>query len=238
MRSLFELLVNGMLYAWRKQMNIPLPSKLMDASGERGDWGCAAFPLLGWLLGMFITLAGLLVAWIFNVYAGAIVFAVLGWLLFLYRDSGRSDAVFGAFMTGKLPGDEIQWKITMPIILMAGRVALLMFLFFHGKMWHLPFVTGGVFTLEALLTMDGNFMPPLLDDTPESRRNMAAMALVMALVSFVLSPMSTAIGTAFFMIIWRLAQRKSDLNGTDLQQITLVGGGAGWGLLLAGIFAI
>lgn len=238
MKNLFELIINGLLYAWRKQMSIPLSKKLYQASLERGDWGCAGFPLLGWFSGLVIVFAGVVTEWIFNVYAGALVFSVLAWLLFLFRDSGRSDNVLAALIIGKLPKDNIQLHTAVPIILLLGRMALLVLLYVNGQAWHLPLVIGGVFTLEALLTVDGDFIPPLLDDTPEAKRNMGAVAVILTFISFALLPLVTALSVAAFMVIWNLAQRSSRRYGTDLLQITMAGGVAGWVLLLAGVFAI
>ena len=66
MKNLFEVIAGSLLYAWRKQMNIPLPRKLYEVSRGGGDWQCAGFPLLGWLLGLLIALAGALTELIFN----------------------------------------------------------------------------------------------------------------------------------------------------------------------------
>ena len=236
MKNLFESIANGLLYAWKKEMNIPLPGKLRERAVEYGDWGCAGFPLLGWLIGLVITLAGVIVQAVFNIYAGALVFAVLTWLLFLYRDSGQCDGAFSAFLTGKLPGDNV--RNMMPVFLMIVRMAMLVLLFIHGKMWHLPMIIAGVFMLEALLTMNGTFMPPLLDDSPESRRNMWVTAVILAFISFAMCPLATALGIALFMVIWRISQGRSEHEGSDLHQITIAGGAAGWALLLAGVLAI
>lgn len=238
MKNLFEVIAGSLLYAWRKQMNIPLPRKLYKVSRGGGDWQCAGFPLLGWLLGLLIALAGALTELIFNVYAGALVFAILAWLLLFLRDSGKSDSLFAANIINRLPDSNVPMQTVVPVVLLLGRMILLVLLYVHGEMWHLPLVIGGIFTLEALLTIDGSFMPPLVDDSPESRRNMVSIAVILALVSFVFTPLATALGVTVFLVIRQVAQHKSDGEGSDLMQITLAGSGAGWALLLAGVCAI
>ena len=61
---------------------------------------------------------------------------------------------------------------------------------------------------------------------------------ILTFISFALLPLATALSVAAFMVIWNLAQRSSRRYGTDLLQITMAGGVAGWVLLLAGVFAI
>ena len=91
--------------------------------------------------------------------AAALVFAVLAWLLFLFRDSGKSDGVFSAMLVSRLPQDNISLQTVIPVMLLLGRMVLLVVLYVRGQMWHLPMVIGAMFTLEAILTMDGDFIP-------------------------------------------------------------------------------
>lgn len=238
MKDWCEAWLAALTRAWTKQMDIPLPER-WSAAGRRGDVReAAAFPVLGWLCGAAAAVPAILTAMVFNRFAGAFVYALTAWILLTFRDSGRSDGMIAALGEEFMPGESLPWNVIVPVALMIGRFALLMLMFQSGNAWHLPLVCAGIFSMEALLTLDGGFQPPLLNDSREARARLWIAVAVLTLISFLLCRVPTALGAAAFAALWLNFQRRGERDGATLAQISLAGGVTGWVLLLAGLLAI
>ncbi len=239
MKKIFDTTAAALLGAWKKQMDIPLPRFLRDVSGNPGNMECAAFPLLGWLCGAAAVIPGILTAAILSPVIGAFVYAICAWLLLTFRDSARSDGMIANALARTLPGDAIPWRIAVPVLLTIIKFLLLMAVFRCGNAWHLPLVIGAVFTVETVLTLDGNFLPPLLNDTPESRRNMWITAGILLFISFLFCRLPAALSALSFVIVWRIFQVRTIANGgTTLAEVSFAGGITGWLTLISGVLTI
>ena len=239
MRNWFDLMWSALARAWDRQLDFPLPERMhRPAADGENPWELAALPVLGWLLGLVATLPGWLAERVFSPGAGALIFALVGFLALTFRDSGRSDGAVAAAVASALPGNELPWRLIVPVMLMIVRFALLLAVFSGGCRWQLPLVFAGIFAGETLLTLDGGFAPPLLPDAPGARRNFWIAAAAVTLISFLCGRLATALGAAAFVAVWQIFQRRAEREGTDLARIGLAGSLIGWVVLLAGLFAI
>ena len=240
MKEWFENLYCALTWAWERQIDLPLPERLrgMSDPDRGGAWRLAAFPLLGWLIGVIAAAPGCAAELLFNRFTGAVLFALAGFLVLTFRDSGRSDGVVSGMLADLLPGKDLPMRLIVPTLLMFVRFALLMLLFMQGNASQLPLTLAGIFAMETLLTLDGGFVPPLLEDDPAARRRFWIVVILVTLGSFLCGRLATALGAAGFAVAWRVFQRKSERDGTDLAQITLAGSITGWILLLAGLLSV
>ena len=239
MKKIFDSVSAALINAWKKQMDIPLPRFLDGFSGDPGNFECAAFPLLGWLCALAAVLPGIFVAAIFTPLAGALVFALCAWVLLTFRDSGKSDAMLANFIAGLLPGEAIPWRMVVPVMLIFIKFILLMAIFRYGNAWHLMLVTGAAFTMETVLTLNGNFLPPLLNDSPESRRNMWITASILLFISFLLCRLPSALTALAFALLWKVFQNRTVSNGgTTLAEVSFAGGITCWISLFIGALVI
>ncbi len=239
MRKICNTVLTALTGAWKKQMDIPLPRVLRTTSGDAGSLECAAFPVLGWLCGAVAALPGVITGMVFTPFAGALLFALCAWLLLTFRDSGKSDATLAVIIADALPGEAIPWRITVPVLLMIIKFMLLSAIFLCGNAWHLPLVLGAAFTMEALLTLDGDFMPPLLNDEPDSRSNMWIATVTLLFISFLLCRLPSALSALAFALIWKIFQNRTEKNGgTTLAEISLAGGITTWISLIIGALVI
>jgi hypothetical protein len=238
MKEFLEDISGAFIRVWKKQMDISLPQKFTAFADRGSEYELLMFPLAGWLAGIVLLLPALLIQWLFNDFAGAFVFALCAWLFLTFRDSGRSDAIIAGIIAGKMPGEQIPWRIAVPVFMQIMKFALLMQIFYSGNLWHLPLMIGGMFLLEALLTLNGGFDPPLLDDSPAAVRNMWIITAILGIISLMICRMPAILGTAAFLLIWKIFQSRCDEDGTDLGQISVAGGITLWALLFAGLLSI
>ena len=238
MYNFFDNVCGALARVWKKQMDIPMPEFLREREQCGKTWETAAFPLTGWIAGTIITLPAVFIAWLFNIYAGTVVYALGAWTFMVFRDSGRSDGIIAEIFISKFPDGQNQWRAVIPVLLQVIKFALFSVVFLCGNCWHLAMITGGMFLMEAILTLDGGFAPPLLDDSENSRRRMWITAIILGIISIILCRMPALFGIAAFIVIWKIFQNRGEKVNTNFREISFAGAVTGWVLLLAGVLTV
>ncbi len=231
--------LGALILAWKKQLCLPLPEKLKNLYQKSGKpYEMAGFVLLGVLGAVLAILAGLLAGVLFNRFGGALVFGIAAWVIWLFHDNGRSDGMISSVLASCLPGKELPYTLVLTVFMMILKVAILMMLFYSGKVWMLILVWGGVAGMEALLLHEVGFAPPVMDFSTSAVTRYWIVMGVILLFSFLISPLGSALGAISFAAVLKFSQKELPSSGNPVDFIRCCGASAGWLILLSSVLAI
>lgn len=225
--------------AWNKQMLLPLPERFRQENSRKlDDREMAAFPLLGGCCALLVFLAALLGQLLFNRLGGALIFALSGWLFWLFHDHGRGDGLIADRLVSFLPGGEIPFRVVIPVFMMIMKFAMLMAIFFYGKGLLFTLVMGGLFAMEALLIKEAGFSPPVIGVSENAVQKFWTVLLILLAVNMPFSALGSAFSALFFAGLWRFSGQWIKREGCSKDDIRCYGAITGWLILLAGILAV
>ena len=258
MKKILEL-YTGLLTAWPTVIDFKFPQMLIPPQLRTPSrrLQLAAFPLLGGLCGLLLTVLCCFTSHVFNPVAGGFIFAVLVLLFLEAKDSGRGLGLLLSFFLAKVDG--FPWRETLPrlssdpgrplanplgaIFLSLLEICKLLLLFslalFHAPYW-ITVVLCGSFAMQAYLMM----LPqvgknvPFLAVSPDNRQFLWYGTVPFGLVSLLLFPFGTIAAIVFFFIFMRFTERvlREELQGVTADMITFAGTITEHVLLLIGIF--
>lgn len=215
--------------AWEKVFNFPLPEKMRKTAGTKGKTlESAVFVLIAWLCGLLAVLAGNLFLVLFSRFAGALIFAVLGWIFLLFHDRGRGDGTIAAWMVRHLPGEYIQLNLVLPVVVTMVKFALLMKLFYAGSGSLFALMLAGSFALEALLFQELG----VLNDSGNSVRNFLVTVLFILLLGILKSLLISSLSALVFAIMWKFSEKLFRKNSVTIGDIRSYSSFCFWLMLL------
>ena len=231
--------LGALILAWKKQLCLPLPEKLNSLYQKSGKpYEMAGFVLLGVIGAILAILPGLLAGVLFNRFGGALVFGIAAWVIWLFHDNGRGDGIISSTLASFLPGRELPYSLVLTVFMMILKVALLMLLFNSGKAWMLLLVWGGSAGIEALLLRDAGFAPPVMDFSTSAVTKYWVVLGMVLLITFLISPLGSALGAISFAAVWKFAQKELPASGNPVDFIRCSGASAGWLILLSAVLTI
>jgi hypothetical protein len=222
--------VSALCCAWNELIDIPCPF-FKPEDGRNNELIPAAFPVIGWVTGMIVALAGALISAVFNIYAGGVAFAVLGWCVLTFKDSCRGDTILCRNIK-IIPFDKS--LIFVPWLL---RFVLLLIIGVMGCKWYFALVIAGGFAMQALVATGIECRVSLLPDTPEARRMLIIVSAVIAVITFPFCRLETALAVVVFAGLYMFfAKRIGEFAGEEaVEKISNYGCITEWALLFAGI---
>jgi hypothetical protein len=229
---------NAMVKAWQKQMLLPLPEKLKNRRAGKNEYEMGAFVLLGFIVGLAAVLAGGIAELFFNRFSGALIFALAGWLLWIFHDHGRGDGLISQKLADLLPGDVLPYRAVLPVFMTILKYFLLFALFFKGGRCFLSLVFAGIFALEVLLIREAGFSPPVVNDSGRSVTVFWVVTALIVIFNFLLQPLCSVFAALVFALMFHFCRMKN-LSGSEVvNTIRYTGAAAGWLMLLCGILFI
>ena len=225
--------VGAFLRAYEKELHLPLSERLRRIARKHGrKQEAAMFVFAGFIAGVVIAAAGGITGMFFNRFAGAMIFALLGVLLYLFHDRGRGDGTLAAMISDKLPNEYLPVDMIIPIGMLILKFALFMRLFYHGSSMMLPLIIAGSFALEVLMLMDAGFSPPVLDGSASSRRRYWVVLILVLFFTFFTGQLATAFCAVLFAFFWYNAEKRSRSKEISVVYIRVISAASVWGMLL------
>ena len=234
------------LGAWEMLSDLRLP---VAVSGVVGGRALPFFPLWGALAGALCALIGILAALLTNRIAGAVVFAVVGSVFLLAKDSLRGVNALRSFALGRwyrggfsealkvvsCGGSEEQTETLVGAALALIEFTLLLLMGLYWSAWYLPFVFAGGFTVQGALAAEFGIVA---DPERVNVKTMWIVFGVIGVISFIFFPLATVIGAvavyALAVPAVKFLRANADAPGADI--VTLWGALAELALLLSGFF--
>ena len=239
MKNRMNEIVDAMRKAWGELCDLPLPDIFKNSSSGGGDnsFTLAAFPLLGFAVGIVVALLSSLIAVIFNPHAGGVIFALLSWLILCFKDSGRGDAWLGSWVSKKVQyeGNTDFVRNVMNVFPVLLKFAILLFIGVSGNTFYLALVLSGAFALQAALVSSED-CPVKFVPVDDCSIVIFRMVLVMtALVGFIVCRLSAIGVVAAVCVLFIIYNRKFAREGFTADGISRAGYIAEWILLGIGL---
>lgn len=228
-----------MSFAWGELFDLPLQFifREKDAENGRNVFTLAAFPLLGFLVGTLTALFSLLVGKVFNSHAGGIVFALIGWLILCFKDSGRGDSWLGNYFFGKLqnPDNRDFARNILNIFPVLLKFALLLFIGLAGGTFYLALLLAGAFALQAALISSEDCTTEFVPVNDASVIIFRSALVVLGIIGFALCRLGAVGAVAVVCGLYIVYNRKFVREGFSADGVSRAGYVAEWLLLTAGL---
>ena len=214
-------------------------------------------PLTGVLAALIPFLTAWIVSVVFNRTAGAVVFALLGGTLFLFKDSGRGFAFLLSYAGARISGDapvsalvkgetRLGEVLRNPLMMLAAVIAIIFILamltglFFCGKGFWLTAVLGADAFVQARLGLeiDRQTQMPFIRTSGKGIKYLAAGGIITALMELILFPGIASLGAMVILWVWfwrELPRAEEFREGLSSDWISMYGFWAGILTLLCGM---
>ena len=201
------------------------------------DFTYAAFPLLGFAVGLVVSLISLAVAGIFNINAGALVFAVLAWLIMCFKDSGRGDCWLVNFFLGKLQPEENRELLRniLNLFPMMFKFIILLFIGLSGEMLYFPVLLAAAFALQAALAGSDDCRKEFIPAGENGKRFFLVTLIVLGIISIIFCRTGCVAAVAVAFGLFFVFNKKMIREGFSASGISSAGYIGEWALLAAGL---
>ena len=239
MKNVLKNLLDAMGFAWSELFDLPLQNIFRNSSSGNGEssFTLAAFPLLGFLIGVLVALISSLVALIFNPHAGGVLFALISWAVLCFKDSGRGDAWLGNYVVAKLQldGNREFVRNIMNIFPVLLKFAILLFIGLAGGTFYLAILLAGAFALQAALVSSEDCQIRFI---PSDDRSIVIFRVVLGIIGvagFIFCRLGTIGAIAAGCVLFIIYNRKFAAEGFSAEAVSRAGYVAEWTLLGIGL---
>ena len=197
----------------------------------------AAFPLLGFAVGLVVSLVSMMVAGIFNIHAGALVFAVLAWLILCFKDSGRGDCWLANFFLGKLRPDENRdlLRNILNLFPMMFKFIILLFIGLSGEMLYFPVLLATAFALQAALAGSDDCSNEFIPAGENGKKYFLITLIVMGITGIIFCRLGCVAAIAAAFGLFFVFNKKMIREGFSANGISSAGYIGEWALLAVGL---
>ena len=197
----------------------------------------AAFPLLGFTVGLVVSFVSMAVAGIFNINAGALVFAVLAWLILCFKDSGRGDCWLANFFLGKLQPEENRELLRniLNLFPMMFKFIILLFIGLSGEMLYFPVLLAAAFALQAALAGSDDCRKEFIPAGENGKRFFLVTLIVLGIISIIFCRTGCVAAVAVAFGLFFVFNKKMIREGFSASGISSAGYIGEWALLAAGL---
>ncbi len=200
----------------------------------------AAFPLLGFAVGVAVSFISMAVAGIFNINAGALVFAVLAWLILCFKDSGRGDCWLANFFLGKLQPDENRdlLRNILNLFPMMFKFIILLFIGLSGEMFYFPVLLTTAFALQAALAGSEDCRNEFIPSGEEGKKYFLITLIVLGIVGIIFCRLGCVAAIAAAFGLFFVFNKKMIREGFSAAGISSAGYISEWALLAVGLLLL
>lgn len=203
------------------------------------------FPLCGALAGIAALIPALLASFLFNRFAGALIFTLTGAFLLYFKDSGRGLALLASYISTRLSGappaiafqrcdSRLSEVLKNPVVMLLTGISVILVLgmlfalFFCGAGFWFAAVCAADALIQARLCLepDRNTSLPFIRIPRGGEKYLAAGALCLAVVMLIIFPKIAALGAMVVLWVWfwrELPGIDEFRNGLSPDWITLCG---------------
>ena len=239
MKKHVDSLLGAINFAWGELFDFRMQMILKDSAPLRHDnnFTFAAFPVLGGIVGFAVALVSAIIAGLFNPHAGALVFAVLAWVILCFKDSGRGDCWLANFFLGKVPMDENRdlLRNILNLFPMLIKFIILLFIGLAGGMFYFPVLLATAFALQAALAGSEDCRTEFIPSGENGRKFFRIALIVLAIIGFIFCRVGCIAAIAVAFALFFVFNRKMVREGFTPAGISSAGYIAEWTLLIAGL---
>ena len=242
MKKHVERLLAAVNFAWDELFDFQIQLIVKNSAPLTTDnnFTYSAFPVLGFAVGFAAALVSLMVTGIFNLHAGALVFAVLAWVILCFKDSGRGDCWLANFFLGKVSMNENRDLLRNILNLFPMMIKFLILLFtgLAGNMLYFPVLLATAFALQAALAVCEECEVRFIPEVPAGRNIFYTFLIAAGVISFIISIVQTLAVVAVVAVLFLVFRQKLAASGFDADGINFAGGVTEWSLLAAGLLIL
>lgn len=242
MKDHIEQFIAALNFAWGELFDFPLQMifKGQKKLDQNNEFTLAAFPFLGFLLGLIVAFSSFLMAVIFNHQAGGLFFAVIGWLVLCFKDSGRGDVWFGKYCCSLLQkhSDSTLSVTVLTVFPVLLKFLLLLFIGIAGGFFYLPVLLGAAFAVQAALASCEDCPVAFIPYGSEGEKYFKIAMVVLALIGFAGCSMATLGATVAAILIYFHFRKRMCDSGFTAGAISNAGYFAEWILLAVGLLLV
>lgn len=239
MKKFFERLLAAVNFAWDELFDFQIKLILEKSAPLTYDnnFTFSAFPVVGFVVGFTAALVSLAVTGIFNLQAGALVFAILSWVILCFKDSGRGDCWLANFFLGKVAMDENRdlLRNILNLFPMMIKFLILLFIGLAGEMLYFPVLLATAFALQAALAGSEDCRTEFIPSGEDGMKYFRITLIVLGIIGVILSRIGCVAAIAAAFALFYFFNRKMVREGFTPEGISSAGYIAEWTLLVAGL---
>lgn len=237
-----EKILSALNSAWDELIDFPLPEfvRRYNDNGKLNELTAAAFALLGFIIGGVIVLLALLADSVIGNLAAALVFALAGWAVLSFRDSGRGDSKFGKFLSGCMKNYDAGEGGISILLLLPGMIkfVILLLLGLSGKYFYIVVLLTAAFAFQVALVLNEECPAAFVERGETAVRNFRVTVCILGVLCFLGSRLGTLAALVVVFAGYNVAVKRLKLDGFTASNISFAGTIAELLLLIAGLLTI
>ena len=239
MKKHVERLLAAVNFSWDELFDFQIQLIVKNSAPLTTDnnFTYSAFPVLGFAVGFAAALVSLMVTGIFNLHAGALVFAVLAWVILCFKDSGRGDCWLANFFLGKVAMDENRDLLRNILNLFPMMIKFLILLFtgLAGNMLYFPVLLATAFALQAALAGSEDCRTEFIPSGENGIKYFRITLIILGIIGLIFSRIGCVAAIAAAFALFYFFNRKMVREGFTPEGISSAGYIAEWTLLAVGL---
>ena len=237
-----EKFLSALSSAWEELIVFPLPEffRRNSGSGKRNVLTAAAFPLLGFIIGIIIALIVLLLDMTAGRMVAALVFALAGWGMLRFRDSARGDNRLGKYLSGRMKNyDGGEGGVNL-LMLLPGMIkfVILLLLGLSGSFFYIAVLLTAAFAFQAALVVDEECPLEFLDRSDTAVKIFRGTLIVLGILCFACCRLGTVVALVVVLAGFNITMKRLKNDGFSAENISFSGTLVEMFMLLAGLLAI
>lgn len=239
MKTHVDHFLGAVNFAWGELFDFRWQLILKNSAPLKHDnnFTFAAFPLLGFLVGLAVSLISLMVGGIFNLNSGALVFAVSAWLILCFKDSGRGDSSLANFFLGKLQSNENRdlLRNILNLFPMMLKFIMLLFIGLAGGILYFPLLLAAAFALQAAWAGSEDCRTEFIPSGENGKKYFCITLVVLGIIGLLFCRMGCVAAIAAAFGAFFIFNKKMSREGFSAASISSAGYISEWILLAAGV---
>ena len=237
-----EKILSALNSAWDELIDFPLPEfvRRYNDNGKLNELTAAAFALLGFIIGGVIVLLASLVDSVIGNLAAALVFALAGWAVLSFRDSGRGDSKFGKFLSSCMKNYDAGEGGSNILMLLPGMIkfVILLLLGLSGKYFYIAVLLTAAFAFQVAIVLSEECPAAFVERGEKAVRNFRITVIILGVLCFLWCRLGTLAALAVVFAGYNVAVKRLKRDGFSASNISFAGTLAELLLLVAGLLTI